>query len=81
MQYVLYQRKTELQTRGMSHLLSSVDPVLYFIGFFSVCFFAWAIADCALQCIFSQRGAFTVCALLQQAALLFASFIMFYSVL
>ena len=53
MQYVLYQREIELRTRSMSHLLSSVDPVLYcdtngpthaptgliacFIGCFSVC--------------------------------------------
>ena len=29
MQYVLYQRKIELRTRSMSHLLSSVDLVLY----------------------------------------------------
>ena len=29
MQYVLYQRKIALRTRSMSHLLSSVDPVLY----------------------------------------------------
>ena len=28
MQYLLYQRKTELPTRSMGHLLSSVDPVL-----------------------------------------------------
>ena len=28
-QYVLYQRKIELRTQSMSHLLSSVDPVLY----------------------------------------------------
>jgi hypothetical protein len=77
-------------------LLSSVDPVLYcdtnsqltrllfyrlLRHWFSVCFFAWAIADCALRCVSSHNGAFTVCALLQQAAMLFASFIMLYSML
>ena len=72
MQYLPYQRKIELRTRSMNHLLSSVDPVLYdtqqassradcfiacFIDGFSVCFFAWAIADCALHRLASQSGA------------------------
>jgi hypothetical protein len=100
MQYVLHQQKIELRTRSMSHLLSSVDPVLYCATngqltltarrlFFSLVssaaslfrFFAWAIADCALHCLYSQSGAFTVCALLQQAALWFVSFIMLHLVL
>jgi hypothetical protein len=68
MQYVLHQRRIELRTRSMSHLLSSVDPVLYcdtdsradcfiacFVGCFSVCFFVWVIADCALHYLASQR--------------------------
>jgi hypothetical protein len=73
MQYVLYQRKIDLRTRSMSHLLSSVNPVMYCepthhtpivsslapsaASCFSVCFFGWAIADYALHRLASQSGA------------------------
>jgi hypothetical protein len=75
MQYVLYQRKIESRTRSMSHLLSSVDPVLYCDTngpthaptVFSLASSAASVfADCALHCLTSQNGAFTVCALLRQ---------------
>jgi hypothetical protein len=61
MQYVLYQRKIELRTRSMSHLLSSVDPVLY-------CDSALrhqranSRADCFIACFI---GCFSVCFLLR----------------
>ena len=74
--------RCEVRTRSMSHLLSSVDPVLYCdtngptyaptvlslasSAVLVCCFFAWAIANCALHCPALQVGAFTVCALLQQ---------------
>ena len=73
MQYVLCQRKIELRTRSVSHLLLSADPVLYCdtnrpthapivlslvsSACFSACFFAWAIADYALHRLGSQSGA------------------------
>jgi hypothetical protein len=73
MQYVLCQRKIELRTQSMSHLLLSADPVLYCdtnrpthapivlslvsSACFSACFFAWAIADYALHRLGSQSGA------------------------
>ena len=96
MQYVLYQRKIQLRTRSMRHLLSSVDPVLYcdtngqlmhrlffyrlFHRLLQCLFLRLAIADCALPCLSSQSGAFIVCVLDTAVALLFASFIMLDSV-
>jgi hypothetical protein len=61
MQYVVYQRKSELRTRSMSHLLSSVDPVLY-------CDTALrhqranSRANCFIACFI---GCFSVCVLLR----------------
>ena len=96
MQYVLCQRKIELRTRSMSHLLSSVDPVLYcdtnvpthapncfiicFIGCFSVCFLLRLghFGLCAASSCFTERCIHCLCTTLA-AALLFVSFIMFYS--
>ena len=46
----------QLTRRLLYRLLHRLD--------FSVCFFAWVIADCALHCPASQSGAFAVCALL-----------------
>ena len=90
MQYVLYQRKIESRTRSMSHLLSSVDPVLYcdtngpthaptvffacFIGCFSVC------GLCTALSCFTEWRIHCLCTT-AAAVWLFASVIMLYSVL
>jgi hypothetical protein len=90
-------RKTELRTWSTSHLLSSVDPVLYcdtnvpthapncfiicFIGCFSVRFFLLRLGHCGLcaaSSCFTERCIHCLCTTLA-AALLFVSFIMFYS--
>ena len=60
MQYVLYQRKIELRTRSMSHLLSSVDPVLYCDSVLRHQR-ANSRADCFIACFI---GCFSVCFLL-----------------
>ena len=74
----------------MSHLLSSVVPVLLvhqransradcfiacFIGCASLCFFAWAIAACPLYGLASKSGAFIFCALLQSSSCVVVRFI------
>jgi hypothetical protein len=65
MQYVLYQRKIELRTRSMSHLLSSADPVLY----------CDTNGPTHAPTVLSLASS-TVCALLQRLRCLFALFIM-----
>jgi hypothetical protein len=61
MQCVLYQRKIELRTRSMSHLLSSVDPVLYCDSVLRHQR-ANSRADCFIACFI---GCFSVCFLLR----------------
>ena len=65
MQHVLYQRKIELRTRSMSHLLSSVDPVLYCDSVLRHQR-ANSRADCFIACsIGCFIGCFSVCFLLR----------------
>ena len=94
MQYVMYQRKIELRTRSMSHLLSSVDLVLY-------CYTngrtrvptVLSLASSAASAFASSLGPLRIvrcivllhrvvrihCLCTTAAAALFASFIMLYS--
>ena len=96
MQYVLYQRKIELRTRSMSHLLSSVDPVLYCdtngpthapavlsLVSSAASVFASSLGPLRIvRCIVLLHRVVRIhCLCTTAAAALFASFIMLYSVL